>query len=67
MADDEQTLPVIVRMRVTCAKCGHAEDETYEFDMPPDNAHPMEETTDGACPSCGSPVQIYLRRTSGLH
>lgn len=26
--DDD--IPVVVRMRVECAKCGHLEDETYE-------------------------------------
>lgn len=39
--DDD--IPVVVRMRVECARCGHAGDETYEFDMPIAEAHPMEE------------------------
>jgi hypothetical protein len=29
-------------MRVECARCGHAEDETYEFDLPLGKAQPME-------------------------
>jgi hypothetical protein len=66
MGDAEKKVPVVVRMRVTCP-CGHAEDETYEFDMPADNAQPMEAHEPGTCPACRAPVQIYLRRTSGLH
>jgi len=31
-------VPVTVHMRVTCG-CGHAEDETHEFDLP---AHPLK-------------------------
>ena len=27
-------IPVVVRMHVECARCGHTEDETHEFDMP---------------------------------
>jgi hypothetical protein len=28
-------------MRVECARCGHSEDDTYEFDMPLAKAQPM--------------------------
>jgi hypothetical protein len=28
--DDD--IPVVVQMRVECAKCGYHEDDTYEFD-----------------------------------
>jgi hypothetical protein len=38
----DHDIPVVVRMRVECARCGHAEDETYEFDMPIAKAQPME-------------------------
>ena len=27
-------IPVIVRMQVECVRCGHTEDDPYEFDMP---------------------------------
>jgi hypothetical protein len=30
--DDD--IPVVVRMHVECARYGHAEDKTYEFDVP---------------------------------
>jgi hypothetical protein len=33
---------VIVTMRVECATCGHSEADSYEFDMPADNAEPAE-------------------------
>ena len=39
---DAKKIPVVVRMRVECSKCGHREDETYEFDMPIAEAQPME-------------------------
>ena len=29
-------------MRVECARCGHAEDDTYEFDLPFASAQAME-------------------------
>jgi hypothetical protein len=29
-------------MRVECQRCGHAEDDTYEFDMPVAEARPVE-------------------------
>jgi hypothetical protein len=55
-------IPVVVRMRVECA-CGHTEDEAYEFDMPLAKSQPMEGSEPGACPECGAPVQIHLKRT----
>jgi hypothetical protein len=30
----EDDIPVVVRMRAECARCGRSEDDTYEFDMP---------------------------------
>jgi hypothetical protein len=30
----DNRIPVVVRMQVKCAMCGHTENETYEFDMP---------------------------------
>ncbi len=39
MNDD---IPVVVRMRVECDRCGHAEDDTYEFVMPFAKAQPRE-------------------------
>jgi hypothetical protein len=35
-------IPVVVQMRAECARCGHAEDETFEFDKPHAKARPME-------------------------
>ncbi len=65
MDDGNKTVPVTVTMRVTCG-CGHAEDETYDFDMPSGDAGPKETYEPGTCPKCGAPVRIYLRRTSAL-
>jgi endogenous inhibitor of DNA gyrase (YacG/DUF329 family) len=58
----EDDIPVIVRMRVKCANCGHDEDQTYEFDMPIAEAQEMVERTPGKCPDCGAPVSIHLGR-----
>jgi hypothetical protein len=38
----DNRIPVVVRMHVECARCGHTEDETYEFDMPFAKSQPME-------------------------
>ena len=57
----EQTVPIVVTMRVKCG-CGHAEDKTYEFDMPAAESDPKEEYVPGACPECCAPIRIYLRR-----
>ncbi len=59
MYDD---IPVVVRMRVECARCGHGEDETFEFDMPRTNAQPREEYVPCKCPECGAPVRMHLKR-----
>jgi ribosomal protein S27AE len=59
--DDE--IPVTVRMRVECARCGHAEDDTFEFDMSCDNSEPMAEAVPGKCPECGARVVMHLSRT----
>ncbi len=48
----ENEIPVIVRMRVHCTKCGHSEDRTYEFDMPFEEAGLREESVAGECPKC---------------
>lgn len=63
--DGEKTVPVVVTMRVKCG-CGHAEDETYEFDMPESESQPREEWVSGTCPACRAPNQIYMRRTNDL-
>jgi hypothetical protein len=59
----DTSIPVIVRMRVECAICGHGEDETFEFDMPRDNPEPMEEHVPGTCPDCGAQIHMHLSRT----
>ena len=38
----DSRVPVVVRMHVECASCGHTEDETYEFDMPFAKSQAME-------------------------
>jgi DNA-directed RNA polymerase subunit RPC12/RpoP len=63
---DEPTLPVVVTMRVKCERCGHSEDETYEFDLPVGESHPIEESTPGTCPVCRARILVHLRRTTGL-
>lgn len=55
-------IPVIVRLRVECAECGHAEDDTYEFDLPRAKAQPMEGNEPGKCPKCGAAVLMHLKR-----
>lgn len=62
--DDD--IPVIVRMTVECAKCGHTEDDRYEFDMPRTEAQPMEADEPGTCPDCGAQVLIHLKRTQQM-
>jgi len=60
----EDDIPVVVRMRVECARCGHAEDDTYEFDLPLTKAQPMEAYELGKCAECGASVQMHLKRTN---
>jgi len=55
--DDD--IAVIVRMRVECARCGHAEDDTYEFDLPFAKAHAMEAYEPGKCPKCGGRLSMH--------
>jgi hypothetical protein len=61
----EKTVPVVVTMRVKCG-CGHAEDDTYEFDMPAAESDPKEQYVPGTCPECRAPIWIYLRRAKVL-
>jgi len=61
----EKTVLVVVTMRVKCG-CGHAEDKTYEFDMPAAQSDPKEEYVPGTCPECRAPIRIYLRRAKVL-
>ena len=59
----DHDIPVVVRVRVECARCGHAEDESYECDMPRAKVQPREESMPGRCPECGAPMHMHLRRT----
>lgn len=59
----DSRVPVVVHMHVECAKCGHTEDETYEFDMPFSKSQPMEADEPGKWPECGAPIQMHLKRT----
>jgi hypothetical protein len=63
---DENTVPVVISMRVKCW-CGYANDEDFLLDMPHDKAQPMQACELSACPDCGAPIRIYLKRTSALH
>jgi DNA-directed RNA polymerase subunit RPC12/RpoP len=56
-------IPVIVRMGVECARCGHSEDDTYEFDLPFAKAQAMEAYEPARCPKCGAAIQMHLKRT----
>jgi len=56
-------IPVVVRMLVECATCGHTEGETYEFDTPLAKSQPMEADEPGKCPECGAKLLIRLKRT----
>ena len=59
----DSDIPAIVRMRIECARCGHTEDDTYEFDMPFAKSKPMEVYEPGKCTECKAPVQMRLKRT----
>jgi len=50
----DSEVPVVVRMRVNCARCGHTEDETYELAVPPAKSQPMDAYEPGKCPECGA-------------
>ena len=54
-ASMDRNIPVVVRMPVECARCGHTEHEIYEFDMPFKKSQPMETGEPGKCPECGAP------------
>jgi hypothetical protein len=58
----DNRIPVVVRMHVECGRCGHTEDETYEFHMPFAKSQPMDAYEPGKCPECGAPIQIHLKR-----
>ena len=66
IAGMDDDIPVVIRMRAECDRCGDAEDDTYEFDMPRDNSEPMEEYAPGKCPERGAPVSMRLKRTRAL-
>jgi hypothetical protein len=59
----DNRIPVVVRMQVECARCGHIGDDRYEFDMPFAKSQPMEAHEPGECPKCGAPVNMRLKRT----
>jgi len=48
----DNRIPVVARMRVECARCGHTENATYEFDIPFAKSQPMEAYEPGNCPEC---------------
>jgi hypothetical protein len=50
-------------MRVEYDRCGHAEDDTYEFDLPLAKAQPREAHEAGKCLKCKAPVLMHLKRT----
>ena len=62
-ASMDSRIPVVVRMRVECARCRHTEDETFEFDMPFAKSQPMEAYEPGKCSECGGPIHMHLKRT----
>lgn len=61
----ENTVPVILSMRVKCW-CGYASDQDFLLDMPHDKAQSMQASELTACPDCGAPIRIHLKRTSTL-
>jgi hypothetical protein len=63
---DEKTDQVVVSMRAKCW-CGYANAEDFLLDMPHDKAQPMQACELSACPDCGAPIRIHLKRTSALH
>lgn len=62
---DENTVPVFLSMRVKCW-CGYASDQDFLLDMPHDKAQSMQASELTACPDCGAPIRIHLKRTSTL-
>jgi hypothetical protein len=61
----ENTVPVLLSMRAKCW-CGYANDQDFLLDMPHDKAQPMEALELTACPDCGAPIRVHLKRTSML-
>jgi hypothetical protein len=60
---DEDTVPVFLSMRIKCW-CGYASDQDFLLDMPQDKAQSMQSSELTACPDCGAPIRIHLKRTS---
>jgi hypothetical protein len=60
---DQTTVPVLLSMRVKCW-CGYASDQDFLLDMPPNKAQSMQASELTACPDCGAPIRIHLKRTS---
>jgi hypothetical protein len=60
---DETTVPVLLSMRVKCW-CGYASDQDFLLDMPQNKAQSMQASELTACPDCGAPIRIHLKRTS---
>lgn len=60
---DENTVPVLLSMRVKCW-CGYASDQDFLLDMPHDKAQSMQASELTACPDCGAPIRIHLKRTT---
>jgi hypothetical protein len=48
-------------------RCGHSENDTYEFDLPLTKAQPMEAYEPGKCLECGTSVQMHPERTQLRH
>jgi len=59
----DSRIPMVVQMHLECARCGHTEDETYEFHVPFAKSGPMEKYEPGKCPECRAPIQMHLKRT----
>ena len=63
--EERKTVQVVVSMRVKCW-CGYANDEDFLLDMPHEKAQPTQALELSACPDCGAPIRIHLKRTSPL-
>ena len=61
----ENTVPVFLSTRAKCW-CGYADDQAFLLDMPHDKAQPMEALRLAACPDCGAPIRIHIKRTSTM-
>jgi hypothetical protein len=58
----DSQIPMVLRMQVECARCGHAEDEEFAFDLPLAKAQPRETYERGKCRKCGAPIHMHLQR-----